>query len=354
MRPSIFIRLSPRVPVLRCCIRLMAAAFAMSAVFGAPSAQAQSIKVRFAYVPVVGAAPLFVFANAGWAAEAGLDIVPVRFESGPPAIAGLASGTIDALAIGIGPIAVARARNLDVSIISAVSNGGSGFVASPELADFLAPGADVAKGFADFRVKTGRPARLATLPPGGVPTITLYHWLFVLNHVAREHVQISAMGIDAVQQAVLSGAVDGGTVLEPALTIVLMRNPKLKMIATANEMFEAIPGVVIGISGAFARAHPGVSDILVKLTRRATDFIAQKPDVAASYVQTIFGGGLVDPAILARALTSKAISFAPDPHAIEEPTRRMLAYQVQLGDFAQAPSTLGLFDMTSYDRVAAQ
>jgi NitT/TauT family transport system substrate-binding protein len=47
------------------------------------------------------------------------------------------------------------------------------------------------------------------------------------------------------------------------------------------------------------------------------------------------------------------VSFVADPAAIEEPTRRMLAYQVELGDFDKAPSTEGLFDKTPYLRVSA-
>lgn len=316
------------------------------------AAQAQTIKTRIAYVPVVGAAPLFVFTGAGWAKEAGLDVTPVRFDSGPPAIAGLVSGTIDALAIGIGPVAVARAKGIDVHVVSAASTGGSGFVASPELAEAFSSGGDVAKAFADFHARKGRPAKLATLPPGGVPTITLHHWLFKLNHVAPADVQIAAMGIDAVQQAVLSGAVDGGTVLEPALTIVLQRNPKLKMLATSNDMFQGIPGVVMAVSGAFANAHPEAVDRLVALTKRAADFIVAKPDEAAGYVQSVFGGGLVDKAVLAQALASNALTFVTDPNAIIEPTKRMLDYQVELGDFDKAPATDGLFDTAPWSRMA--
>lgn len=321
------------------------------ALLAAPGARAADTRVRFAYVPVVGAAPLFVFTGAGWAKDAGLDIAPTRFDSGPPAISALASGTIDALAIGIAPIAVARAKGLDVRIVSAVSTGGSGFVASPALAAALGSGVDVAGAFAAFHKTHGQAAKLATLPPGGVPTITLSHWLFKQNNTARDDVRVSAMGIDAVQQAVLSGAVDGGTVLEPALTIVLARDPKLKMTATSNDMFPGIPGVVIAISGAFAKAHPDAVDAIVALTRRASDFIVANPAEAARYVQPVFGGGLVDQATLAKALSSNALSFVADPHSIEQPTKTMLDYQVELGDFDKAPSTEGLFDFGPWSRL---
>ena len=60
-------------------------------------AGAQETKVRVAYVPVAGAAPVFIAAKAGWAKEVGLDLSLVRFDSGPPAI----SAATDATAMSI-------------------------------------------------------------------------------------------------------------------------------------------------------------------------------------------------------------------------------------------------------------
>ena len=344
----------------RATLSLCAMAVAAIAAFGVtPAAMAQlksvgadkPVKIRFAYVPVVGAAPLFVLASAGWAKEAGLEISPVRFESGPPAISALASGTIDAMAIGIAPIAVAKAKGLDVRVVAAVATGGSGFVANSVLAEtFDAEGGDVAKTFATFHKAHGRPAKLATLPAGGVPTVALNHWLFKLNKVDREDVQIIPMGIDAVQLAMLTGNADGGTMLEPTLTVALRREPKLRMIVTASQMFDEIPGVVIAVTGDLLRQQPNAVEKLISLMIRANELIRQRPLDAAGYSSAVLGGGLIDQATLARALVSKAVSFVSDPRAIEEPTKRMLAYQVELGDFAIAPTIDGLFDTGPYLR----
>jgi NitT/TauT family transport system substrate-binding protein len=330
--------------------RIAAVAVALIAI--SASAAAQTVKTRIAYVPVIGAAPIFVLDGAGWAREAGLDISLVKFESGPPAINALASGTIDALAIGLAPVAVARAKGLDVRVVSAMSNGGSAFVATQKLSEsFGATSNDPARAFAAFRQRNGRPAKLATLPPGGVPNVALKHWLFRLNAVAPADVEIVTMGIDAVQQAILAGAVDGGTVLEPALTIVLGRDPRLKAIVTASQMFETIPGVVLAVSGAFSKAHPESVDKLVELVGRATETILANPEQAAGYVQPVLGGGLVERAVIAKSLVSSAVSFLTDPRVIEEPARRMLAYQVDIGDFDKAPSTDGLIDASVFTRL---
>jgi NitT/TauT family transport system substrate-binding protein len=316
-----------------------------------PPARAQSpTQVRVGYVPVIGASSLYVLDRAGWARDAGLDLKLVRFDSGPAAIQGLASGTLDLLAIGVAPVAVARAKGLDVKIVSAAGSGGSGFIANGPLAAAFANGASPAAAFAAFRASSGRKAKLATLPPGGVPTVALHHWLWVVGKVNRDDVEIVSMGIDAVQQAMLSGSVDGATVLEPSASIVLGRNPKFKMLVTARDMFTDIPGVVIAATGAFEKASPKALDKVVELVARATQLIRSKPAEAAGYVEAVLGGGLVDAATMQKALTSPAVDFISDIRLIEEPTRALLAYQVEIGDFATAPSTDGLFETVYSDR----
>ena len=319
---------------------------------GPATAQTASI-VRVGYVPVIGASSLYVIDRAGWAKEAGLDLKLVRFDSGPAAIQALASGTLDMLAIGVAPVAVARARGLDVKVVAAAGSGGSGFVASEALSAAFAANKEPAAAFAAFKKAQGRKAKLATLPPGGVPTVALHHWLWKIGKVDRDDVEILAMGIDAVQQAVLAGSVDGATVLEPSASIVMQRNPKLKMIVTARDMFKDIPGVVIAATGAFEKASPQALGKMVELSARATDFIRAKPEQAAAYVEAVLGGGLVDAATMQKALKSPAVDFIFDIREIVAPTQALLAYQVEIGDFQTAPPTEGLFDASWSEKALA-
>ena len=307
-------------------------------------AQTAPIPIRLGYVPVIGASSVFVLDGAGWAKQAGFDLKSVKFESGPNAIQAFTSGTLDLLAIGVAPVAVAKSRGLDVNIVAAAATGGSFFIASQALAAALRSGSDRAHGFADFHRLQGRPAKLATLPPGGVPTVALNYWLWKTGKVDRADVEIVTMGIDVIQQAMLAGTVDGATVLEPSATIVLARNPHLEAVATVNDMFPQIPGVVIAASGNFQRAHPDALVTVIKLAIRATDLIKSDPKQAAPYVQTALGGGLVDDAIMVKALTSPAINFVVDPRTIVGPAADLLAYEVELGDFKTAPPTDALFN----------
>ena len=326
-------------------------AAAPALVLGHPLRAQTLAPVRIGYVPVIGASALYVADRAGWAREAGLDLKLVRFDSGPAAIQALSSGTLDMLAIGVAPVAVARARGLDVKVVSAAGSGGSGFVASDALAASFAANKDPAVAFAHFAKTQGRKAKLATLPPGGVPTVALHHWLWKIGKVAKDDVEIVAMGIDAVQQAILAGSVDGATVLEPSATIVMQRNPKLKMLVTARDMFPDIPGVVMAATGAFEKASPDALEKVVGLFARATDLIRKNPAEAARHVESVLGGGLVDAPTMEKALKSPAVDFIFDIRQIEAPTKALLAYQVEIGDFPTAPPTEGLFDPRYSDKL---
>ncbi|MDB5512331.1 MAG: transporter substrate-binding protein [Enterovirga sp.] len=317
-------------------------------------AQSPRVPVRVGYVPVIGAAPLFVMTGAGWTREAGLDLALTKFESGPPAIQALASGTLDVLFVGIAPIAVGRAKGLPVKVVAASGIGGSGFaVQAPLAASFAATPDSPRDAFAAFRAKTGRPAKLGVLPPGGTPTVALRYWL-KRNAVAAEDFQFVSMGIEGVQQAMLTGAIDGGTVLEPALTIVQSRKPDVTTIAFAPEMYPNLPGVVVAATEAFMAAQPEALVSIVRLASRARDLVLADPKAAAPHIQAVLAGGLVDTAIFERALGSKAIAFVVDPRAIVDATRDSLAFEVEIGDFPTAPAIEGLFDPSWYDRALAR
>ena len=80
---------------------------------GPASPQGGRLPVRVGYVPVIGAAPLFVMTGAGWSREAGLDLALTKFESGPPAIQALASGDISIGTLGDNTAAATPRRDTD-------------------------------------------------------------------------------------------------------------------------------------------------------------------------------------------------------------------------------------------------
>jgi NitT/TauT family transport system substrate-binding protein len=152
---------------------LLISLMAVSAVFAR-----EVVPVRIGYIAVAGGGQIFVIDGEGWARDAGLELKLTQFDSGPNAIQGLASGTIDVYAAGIGPLAVARSRGVDVRVVTATAIEELAFVAGGKLAAQFGQGGSAADAFARFSAAAGRPAKLATQPAGSVPNTVLQHWLW--------------------------------------------------------------------------------------------------------------------------------------------------------------------------------
>jgi len=333
---------------------LSAAALLLVAFTQAPTFAAEPVPVRIGVIPVIGAAPIFVANGEGYLKEAGLNPTFTTFESGPNMIQALASGTIDVYVAGVAPLAVARTKNIDVRVVASTAIEEMVFVAGPKLAPYFEGGASKAEAFARFRAKEGKPARLATQPPGSVPNTTLQHWLWEVTKTGRGDAEIVSMGIDATQQALLAGAVDGASIREPALTIVQGRNPAIKLIALGGEMFPNQPGTVVGVFGAFADKNPAAVEGLVKGIVRAVDLLKSDPARAAKPVEAALGKGITDLATIQKALTSPAAKFTADPRAIVEATKAMQAYQVSIGTLDRDLPVDALFVPSYYEKAAGR
>lgn len=316
----------------------------------AGAARAQGVTARVGYIPIVGTAPFFVANGEGWLKQGGIETAITVFESGPNMIQALASGTIDIYVAGVAPLAVARSRGVDIRVVASTAVGENVVVTAPSLTKFFTDGVAPAAAFKAFRAANGKPARLATQPPGSVPDTVLEYWLWEVAKVDKADVAIVPMGIDATQQAILAGAVDGGTVREPALTILQTRNPQIKLVAGGEEVFPGQPGTVVAVSGAFATKNPDAVQAVVNGLVKAAALIKADPDKAAPHVAAALGKGIVDPALIRKALVSPASRFEIDPRKIIEPARAMQAYQVKLGSLDKEAPFDGLFETQYYER----
>jgi NitT/TauT family transport system substrate-binding protein len=158
------------------------------------------------------------------------------------------------------------------------------------------------------------------------------------------------MGIDATQQAVLVGAVEGGILREPAVSIVTGRNPEIRIVALGGQMFPNQPGTVVALTGAFLDKNAEAAQGLVSAIVRAVALIGREPDRAVPPIEAALGKGIVDAATIRRALSSPATKFVADPRGIVEPTAAMQRYQVKLGALDRESPLDGLFDPTLYAR----
>ena len=328
----------------------LAAAFAGALIASPAAAQTQ---VRIGYIPVLGTSQVFVAAHEGYLKEGGLEPKFIAFESGPAMISALASGTLDVYVAGVAPLAVARSKGVEVKVVASTAIEEMTVVAGAKLAPYFKAGVAAAQALKDYRAASGKPARLATQPPGSVPHTTLNHWLFEVAKADKADVEIVSMGIDATQQAVLAGAVEGATLREPAVTVSIQRDQRLKIVALGGEMFPKQPGTVVAVSGGFLKTPAAVQTVVTGVVR-ADALIAKNPEQAATPIEAALGKGLIDKATILKALSSPATKFTVDPRAIQQSTKDMQTYQVKLGTLDKELPLDGLFDASYYDKAVAK
>ena len=329
------------------------AALGLAAASFAAPAQAQQ-QVRVGIIPVLGTAPVLVLDKEGWAKQAGLDLKFTTFESGPLMIQALASGTLDVYVAGVAPLGVARSKGIDVTVVAATAVEEMTVAAGVKLAPFFKDGVKAADALKAFRTETGKAARLATQPPGSVPHTTLVHWLEQAIKADKADYEIVPMGIDATQNALLSGAVDGATIREPTDTIVQQRDKRIKIVALGGEMFPDQPGTVLAVSGEFLKKNPAGVQALVDGTVKAVDLIAKDPKRVAPAIEAALGKGLIDTDTIVAALKSPASKFTANPLQIVDATKKMQAYQVSIGTLDKDVPLDGLFDASFYKKATAK
>ncbi|MFC3292464.1 ABC transporter substrate-binding protein [Modicisalibacter luteus] len=93
------------------------------------------------------------------------------------------------------------------------------------------------------------------------------------------------MGANRVQQALLAGAVDAASILEPILTTVQQRNDGARVVARADAMLPGQPGAVLAACEGALQEHPEAMQELMALHLQATKMLVEDPKRAAAHVR---------------------------------------------------------------------
>jgi len=330
---------------------LLAALLALLIAAG-PAQAEDTTRLEVGYMPILPVAQLFVMEGEGWTKEIGLELELTRFSSGPAMVQALASGELDVMYFGIGPAMVARANGVPIKVLAASIREQIGLVARGELAETFAQVDDPSEAIARFTEEQGRKPQIATFPRGSVPDTVLRYWLVERLGVGEEAVEIVAMGADRVQQALLAGAVDGASILEPILTTVQERDDSARVVARADEMLPGQPGAVLAARESVLAEHPEAMRELMALHLRATEVLVEEPERAAPHVREFVGKRLIELDTVEAALRSPSSNYLADPHAILEATRTMHDFQAAQGTLRKRVDLDALFDTDLYDAVA--
>ena len=241
----------------------------------------------------------------------------------------------------------ARARGADIKVVASNIVEQISIVALGELAPYF--DGDHATTFARFAADKGRKAVITTFPTGSVPETVLQYWLRKQLGVDPEQIEIVFQGAAQVQQALLTGAVDGAAILEPIVSNVTARLDDAVVVAAGSELFPNQPGAVLAVRSETIAAHPETVRALVAAHKRATELLVDDPERTTPAVAEYVGGGRLDPAIIRSAIERSAGGFVADPNFIVEGTRVMHDFQADLGTLKQPVDLDALFDLTIYD-----
>ncbi len=287
-------------------------------------------------MPVIRASALFVLAGDGSAREAGLDLKLSKFGPGrtPSGLCFRHARYPGHRGSRRSPITVrARARTGHCRCcrrwLCLRGRPGTRQVLSPKTATTPA-----GEAFAHLQDRDWPQAKLGTLPPGGVPTVALHHWLWKVGKVDRADIEIVNMGIEVVQQAMLifeiSMAAHCSSLRPHWCRSGIRASSASSTRRTCSRTFRGSSSLPRGASSRAALMWPSASSACsIGRPSRLRD----EPAKAAPHVLAALGGGLVAEAAIARALASPAVSFVNDPASIRKATEELLAYQVELGDF---------------------
>lgn len=240
---------------------------------------AETAKVRFAYLPVIHALPLYVAIDKGYFKEAGIDVEPIKFQVPNQIIDGLLAGNIDiASSAATGITAITQYKNPGTLKIFSLTGS-----ALPNRIDHA------------FLVKTGsKISSLKDLKGKKLGTIPSIQWRTISRYILMKaglnpdtDLQIILLELPLQLPALMSGQVDAILTLEPIVTIgkaqnnvkVMMSGPGAKYIANP---FYAGCGVV---STQFASKNPATTAKILSIYKRAVDEINRNPNAYRRYLK---------------------------------------------------------------------
>lgn len=304
-------------------------------------------KLEIGYMPILPVSQVFVALEEGWLKDAGIDAKLIQFQNGPAMVQALLAGQLDVAHFGIGPAMVARGKGVDLKVVASSTVEQISIVGLPKLVAAF-DGGDKAGAFARFQAENGRKPVISTFPIGSVPEVVLSYWVEKQLGLPKDSIDVIYQGAAQVQQALLTGAVDGAAILEPVVTLTLAKVEGSKVVASGNELFPGQPGAVLAVREALIKRAPHLVQAMVDAHVRATDKLRNDPEGSAAAVGKYVGGGRIPEPVVLQALKNSQATFVADPDYIIPGTKRMNDFQEAQGTLEQKADLDALFDVSFY------
>ncbi len=220
------------------------------------------------YLPTSLDSALFVANDMGMFKKEGLKVQLVPFRTGSELIDAANKNQIDVGYVGITPVTSAIDQNSSVKIVAAVNQEGSGIVVSNNSS---------INNITDFQGKK------ILIPKKGSIQDVLLRYLLLKNNVNPASVNITEMEVPLMQNALISGDVDGYIAWEPYVTQAKIDGSG-RILMNSNDIWPDIPTCVVISTNKFMTQKPDQLKKFLKVHVEATDYVNTHEDETAAIV----------------------------------------------------------------------
>lgn len=269
--------------------------------------------VTIGYLPSDHDAALFVAQAQGEYAAHGIETELVQFNNGGDLMTGMASGEVDIGYGGITPVLSAVEKGVPIKVVAGAQIEGSGIAVSPE-SDIDSP--------EDLAGKS-----IATPGEASIQYMLLQYYLED-NNMSTDDMNISAMKVAPMNDALNANKIDGMLTYEPYVTMAV-ENGNV-MFINSSEILPEHPCCVVAASERFIDENPDKLDTIISIHENATEFILENPDEAAEL--------LPDDIVADVEIEKKAISGIKFVYGLNE------TYKQSIMDFMQIEVDLGILE----------
>ena len=269
--------------------------------------------VTIGYLPSDHDAALFVAQAQGEYAAHGIETELVQFNNGGDLMTGRASGEVDIGYGGITPVLSAVEKGVPIKVVAGAQIEGSGIAVSPE-SDIDSP--------EDLAGKS-----IATPGEASIQYMLLQYYLED-NNMSTDDMNISAMKVAPMNDALNANKIDGMLTYEPYVTMAVENGNE--MFINSSEILPEHPCCVVAASERFIDENPDKLDTIISIHENATEFILENPDEAAEL--------LPEDIVADVEIEKKAISGIKFVYGLNE------TYKQSIMDFMQIEVDLGILE----------
>ena len=213
--------------------------------------------VKIGYLPSDHDAALFVADAQGLYAEKNITTELVQFNNGGDLMTAMASGEVDVGYVGIAPVLSSVAKGVPVKVVSSAQTEGSGIIVTNDSGITSA---------ADLKGKS-----IATPGEASIQYVLLSYYLKE-NNLSTDDLNISAMKVPSMNDALKTKQIDGIITFQPYVSIAANDSGNI-VLENSSGILPNHPCCVVVASDDFIKNHNDTVKDIIAIHENATKFI---------------------------------------------------------------------------------